>query len=69
MTRTRRPTYREAVEWIARNDNDGDKGAFDLAVVRDYLTVAFVADLFGKEQDTVAQAVIDCRAEIHPLHK
>lgn len=59
-----RPSYRRAVEWVALNDNAGGPGAYDHAVVRDYLTVGFVADLFGKDQERVAQDVIDYRAEV-----
>lgn len=59
-----RPSYRRAVEWVALNDTPGDRGAFDLEVVRQYFTVGFVADLFGKEQDRVAQDVIDCRTQL-----
>ena len=59
-----RPTYTRAIEWVARNDNAGDRGHLDLAVVRDSLTVGFVADLFGKEQERVAQDVIDYRVQV-----
>jgi hypothetical protein len=59
-----RPSYRTAVEWIARNDNAGARGSLDLAVVRDSVTVGFVADLFGREQDRVAQDVIDVRTQL-----
>lgn len=51
-----RPTYREAITWIAVEDAPGDNDPPDM--LRGYLTVCLVAclvaDLFGKDQDQVA---------------
>ena len=53
--------YRTAVRWIAHEDNPGDdESAEDLSA---YLTVALVADLFGKTADVVAADVYALR---HP---
>jgi hypothetical protein len=46
------PTYGAAVLWIAENDAPGDRhGPGELA---GYISVALVADLFGKDQRQVA---------------
>lgn len=55
------PTYRDAIQWIAANDNPGD--AEPLEAVAAYLTVALVADLFGVTPDRVAADVIKARAQ------
>lgn len=54
-------TYRNAVEWIALNDNPGDNQPAD--IVASYLTVTLVADLFNKLPLDVAKAVIARRAQ------
>ena len=48
-----RPGYREAIEWIALND-DIDIGSEDTGFI---VSIAFVADLWQKEQSEVAAAV------------
>ena len=51
-TVTRRPTYGDAIRWIAYNDNPGeDEAAHEMA---GYLTVLLVADLFGAKPYSVA---------------
>lgn len=57
MTATR-PGYREAVKWIARND---DPDEMDAGPVVGLISVALVAALFGKKQIEVARAVIRFR--------
>lgn len=54
----KRASYREAIEWIARND---DVDTLDEEAVSSYLTTGLVADLFGKEQSEVARAVVRLR--------
>jgi hypothetical protein len=54
-----RASYRYAIAWIALNDNLGDDEAED--VLRGYLTVVMVADLFGVEPDRVAADVAKYR--------
>jgi hypothetical protein len=56
---TRRPGYREAVVWIALNDNPGDD--HPASVLVEYLTVVLVADLFGREPFQVAADVLKAR--------
>lgn len=64
-TKTKRASYREAIAWVAENDACGDDDACDLEVVESYLTVALVADLFGKTTEEVGQAVVAYRKRIH----
>lgn len=42
---TKRPSYREAVAWIAHEDNAGAGDSVDF--ISGYLTTHLVADLFG----------------------
>jgi hypothetical protein len=49
------PNYLDAVLWIANEDNPGDNESVEF--LSGYLTVALVADLFGKDQKEVAMAV------------
>ena len=60
----KRASYKEAIAWIAVNDGSGDTEWLDLEHVRYMLTVALVADLFGKDSEDVAKAVIKYR-KIH----
>lgn len=52
------PTYNRAVRWIAYNDNDAE---LDQAAIEEYVTVALVADLFGKTAQKVAVDVFNVR--------
>jgi hypothetical protein len=47
--------YLRAVKWIAFNDEEGDT---TVSVVKGYLSVALVADVFGKTIQQVAEAVV-----------
>lgn len=60
-TRMKRPTYRQAVAWIALNDSPVDDDALDVEAVHAQLVVGFVADLFGVEQEKVAADVVKYR--------
>ncbi len=53
--------YRFAVEWIALNDGPGDSDALDPEAVQDLVSIALVADMFGKSTLEVAQAVVKYR--------
>ena len=58
--------YREAVQWIADNDSAGDTPATmtwaeAFAGVDGLVSVCLVADVFGKDQDTVAADVLRAR--------
>ncbi len=50
----KRPGYREAVTWIAANDDTDDLMSGSDAYP---VTVCLVADLFDKDTETVAKAV------------
>jgi hypothetical protein len=55
----KRPSYRQAVAWIGENDAaaDGD----DPEMIYSYVTVGFVADMFGVDQKKVAEDVVKYR--------
>jgi hypothetical protein len=56
-----RASYRKAVEWIAHNDEPGDR---DPESVSEFISTLLVADIFGKEPLTVARAIIRYRERI-----
>lgn len=58
--RMKRASYREAVEWIAMNDDNAET---DPEVVRYQVTVLLVADLFRLEAERVARDVLRYRAK------
>ena len=57
----RRPSYREAIAWIALNDDAGSDVACETTFVKQMISVALVADLFGKTDLEVAQKVVQYR--------
>jgi hypothetical protein len=57
-TRAKRAGYREAVQWIAHNDEPGEH---DVETMADLVSVLLVADLFGKPADEVARDVVRAR--------
>lgn len=50
--------YETAVEWIAREDEPEDD---DIGSIESYITVALVADVFGRTDYAVAEAVLKSR--------
>lgn len=58
---TKRPSLREAVEWIALNDAAGDDDPVD--ILAGLVSVVLVAALFGKEPIDIARRVYKHR---HP---
>lgn len=50
--------YKDAVAWIAYNDEDSLRTPDDLPTIEGMLTVLLVADLWGKPQREVARAVL-----------
>jgi hypothetical protein len=58
----KRASYREAVAWIALNDDAGAAYAMVMSEVAGMISVVLVADLFGKEPHHVATDVIKYRA-------
>lgn len=59
---TARGGYREAVTWIALNDNAGNGDAID--DIAGYISTCLVADLFRKEPYIVACAIMRERQRI-----
>lgn len=55
--------YKEAVDWIAFNDNAGSEDQCE--DIQGYITVALVADIFGKEDSKVAADVARVRAKYY----
>ena len=51
-------TYNRAVRWIAYNDNDAE---LDQSAIEEYVTVALVADLFGRTTEQVGKDVFNVR--------
>ena len=54
----KRASYREAVAWIARND---EGSATDVDVIAAFVSVLLIADLFGTEADRIARDVVRYR--------
>ncbi len=57
----KRPSYREAIAWIAVNDSAGDEDAETVSAVSGLITVALVADIFGKPDAEVGADVVRYR--------
>lgn len=55
-----RASYRKAVEWIAAEDEPEDLNAEEIT---GYITVHLVADIFGKEPEAVARAIVRKRKQ------
>ncbi len=56
----RRASYMEAVAWIANND---EAAQMNLRVVTDSVTVLLIADIFAKDPEIVAKAVLAYRSK------
>lgn len=61
MINAKEELYREAIFWIAANDNPGSAEALNPKVVAGYLTVVMTADLFGVKANKVARSVVELR--------
>jgi hypothetical protein len=59
----KRANYRDAISWIACNDDAGGPGALNFETVRGYTSVCLIADLFGVEQKRVARDVVRYRGQ------
>lgn len=53
--KTKHPSYKEAVAWIAQNDEPDET---DKEVLSGFISVCLVADLFHKTPDQVAKDVV-----------
>lgn len=59
-------SYRAAVSWIAENDDAGSNDALDPEVVAGYVTTILVADVWDKEPEEVAAAIVKYRKKNVP---
>lgn len=57
----KRASYREAVEYIALNDNSGSDDALDVIEVASMISVDLIAFIFRIDLNKVAQDVIKVR--------
>jgi hypothetical protein len=55
----KRASYREAVQWIACNDNTGSKD--DESEIASYVSTLLIADIFAVEPERVARDVMKQR--------
>ena len=54
----KRASYRAGIAWVAGNDEPED---LDAASVAGYISTGLLADLFGKDLDEVAEAIVRYR--------
>jgi hypothetical protein len=59
-------SYRAAVAWIAENDDAGSDDALNPEVVAGYVTTILVADVWDKEPEEVAAAIVKYRKKNVP---
>jgi hypothetical protein len=59
-TVTKRPSYLQAVRWIALNDNSGNDDSVE--VIQGYVSTLLVAALFGADPRRVATDIDHCRS-------
>lgn len=57
----KRASYRDAIDYIAMNDDPGDPEALNEEVVAGYVTVQLVCCIFGVESERVARDVVRYR--------
>jgi hypothetical protein len=65
----KRPSYRVGIEWIALNDDDGSAHALSISEVSGMISVALLADLFGKRAIEVAVDVVSFRIKNQKVRK
>lgn len=59
---SKRASYREGVDWIARNDNAGNGD--DVDAIASYISTALLADLFGKNDYEAACDIMKARERV-----
>jgi hypothetical protein len=59
----KRANYRDAISWIACNDDADGPDALSFEAVRGHASVCLIADLFGVEQERVARDVVRYRKQ------
>jgi hypothetical protein len=57
----KRASYRDAVDWIAMNDDNGSADALDAETVASYVSTILIAAIFGMGADRVAADVVRFR--------
>ena len=60
----KRPSYREAITWIALNDGAGDDDAYDADVVSGLVTAVMLADIFDVPSDRVGRDIVRYRKRL-----
>jgi hypothetical protein len=60
-----RARYRDAIDWIARYDSAGDNDALDPECAGALITACLVADVFGKTNEQVGQAIVARRKKLN----
>jgi hypothetical protein len=63
----KRASYRDAIDWIARNDGAGDADALDARECGSLLSAVLVADIFDVPSDKVGADIARRRAAIDAL--
>jgi hypothetical protein len=66
MPRMRPASYRAGVEWIALNDEPGDR---DPETASDYISSLLLAELFGVEPERVGRDVVRYRTKHDPIER
>lgn len=59
-----RASYREAIDWIARNDSAADDSANDPRIVQHLITAVLIADIFCVDYGRVGRDIVRRRAKI-----
>jgi hypothetical protein len=62
MSASVRASYREAVEWIANNDNAGNGDTVE--EIAEYISTALISDLWRKDALDVARDVARKRGDV-----
>lgn len=60
----KRASYKEAIAWIALNDDAAGEEAFDIESVKGYVTTCLVADIFGVDQNKVGKDIVKYRKRV-----
>lgn len=63
----KRASYKEAIAWIALNDDAGGDEALDLEYTKGYVTTCLVADLFGVDTGKVGKDIVKYRKNNNAL--
>jgi|ETNvirnome_2_300_1030623.scaffolds.fasta_scaffold91956_2 hypothetical protein len=61
----KRPSYNEAIHWLARNGEDHPHQEFDSIVIQYDITTELMAALFDVDPEKVAKDVVALRRRLH----